>query len=140
MISEHFDHTPRWRRATYLGTLHRSAGSSRRSDAEGAVQHYYAVLEPAGTGGFRIRFPDRPSITSAAMSVRDIVAQAQHALALMLRHPAADLPRSIEGGARPPADLSDYEDPLVVVIPFERVPAAASSEPMAEPPGCRGGH
>ena len=48
----------------------------------------------------------------------------QDALALILRHPAADLPRSIEDGATPPADLSDYENPLVVVIPFERVPAA----------------
>ena len=124
MINEHIDHTPRWRRAPYLGTLHRPVRSSRRSDAEGATQHYYAVVEPAGTGGFRIRFPDRPSITSAAMTVQDIVAQAQDVLALMLRHPAADLPRSIEEGAEPPTNLNGYVDPLVVVIPFERVPAA----------------
>jgi hypothetical protein len=31
----------------------------------------------------------------------------------------ANLPRSIENGARPPTNLSDYDDPLVVVIPFE---------------------
>ena len=113
MINGHLDHTPRWRRATHAGTLQRSAGNSRRSDAAGA-QHYYALVEPIGRGGFRIRFPNRPGITSATMTARDIVTQAQKALTLMLRHPSADLPRSIEDGAQPPADLSDYDDPLVV--------------------------
>ena len=124
MINEYLDHTPRWRRAPDLGSLPRLARNSRRSDTQRATQHYYAVVEPADTGGFRIRFPDRPGITSAAMTVRDIVTQAQDALALILRYPAADLPRSIEGGAEPPTNLSCYVDPLVVVIPFERVPAA----------------
>jgi hypothetical protein len=78
------------------------------------MQHYYAIAEPICTSGFRIRFPNRPGVTSAAMTARDIVTQAQKALALMLRHPSADLPRSIEDGAQPPADLSDYDDPLVV--------------------------
>jgi len=122
MINGHLDHTPRWRRATHAGTLQRSAGNSRRSDA-GAMQHYYAIAEPIGTGGFRICFPNRPGVTSAAMTARDIVTQAQKALALLLRHPSADLPRSIEDGARPPADLNNYDDPLVVVIPFEPAPA-----------------
>jgi predicted RNase H-like HicB family nuclease len=124
MFNEHLDHTPRWRRAPYLGTMPRPVRSSRRSDAEGATRHYYAVAESAVTGGFRIRFPDRPDITSAAMTERDIVAQAQDALALMLRHPAADLPRSVEEGAEPPTNLSGYVDPLVVLIPFERLPGA----------------
>jgi hypothetical protein len=122
MINEHLDHTPRWRRAPYLGTLHRPARNSRRSDAEEATRHYYAVVEPAGASGFRIRFPDRPGLTSSAMTMRDIVAQAQDALASMLRHSAADLPRSTEEGAEPPTNLDGYVDPLVVVIPFERVP------------------
>jgi hypothetical protein len=56
------------------------------------------------------------------MTIRDIVTQAQEALALMLRHPAADLPRPIEEGAEPPTNLNGYVDPLVVVIAFERVP------------------
>ena len=124
MINEHLDHTPRWRRASYAGTLQQAAGNSRRSNAEETMKHYYAVVEPASTGGFRIRFPDRPSITSAATTVQDIVAQAQDALALMLRHPAADLPRSIEEGAEPPTNLNGYVAPLVVVVPFERVAAA----------------
>jgi hypothetical protein len=41
------------------------------------------------------------------MTVRDIVAQAQNALALMPRHPVADLPRSIEEGAEQEAELSE---------------------------------
>ena len=122
MFNEYLDHTPRWRRAPYLGTLHRPAPSSRRNAPDGATQHYYAVVEPAGTGGFRIRFPDRVGIAPAATTAGDIVAQAQDALALMLRHPGADLPRSIEEGAEPPTNLNGYVDPLVVVIPFERVP------------------
>jgi predicted RNase H-like HicB family nuclease len=122
MINGHLDHTPRWRRATHAGTLQRSVGNSRRSDAAGAM-HYNVVVQPAGTGGFRICFPNRPGVTLVAITARDIVTQAQKALALMLRHPAADLPRSIEDGARPPADLSDYDNPLVVVIPFKRAAA-----------------
>jgi hypothetical protein len=124
MINEYLDHTPRWRRAPDLGSLPRLARNSRRSDTQRATQHHYAVVEPAVTGGFRIRFPDRPDITAAALMVRDIVAQAQDALALMLRRPDADLPRSIEEGAEPPTNLNGYVDPLVVVIPFERLPAA----------------
>jgi len=123
MIDGHLDHTPRWRRATYAGMLQPPAGGVRRGGEKRAIQHYYAIAEPIGAGGFRIRFPNRRGVTSAAMTARDIVAQAQNALALMLRHPAADLPRSIEDGARPPADLSDYDSPLVVVIPFERAAA-----------------
>jgi hypothetical protein len=124
MFNEHLDHTPRWSRAPYLGTMPRPVRSSRRIDAEGATRHYYAVVEPTVAGGFRTRFPDRPDITSAAMTVRDIVAQAQDGLALMLRRPDADLPRSIEEGAEPPTNLNGYIDPLVVVIPLEPVAAA----------------
>jgi len=87
------------------------------------MQHYFAVVEPIRAGGFRIRFPERRGIAAAAMTMRDIVTQAQDALALMLRNPAADRPRSIEDGAEPPATTNSYVDPLVVVIPFERAPA-----------------
>jgi hypothetical protein len=35
-------------------------------------------------------------------------------------HPGGEPPCSIEDGARPPADHSDFEQPaMVVVIPFE---------------------
>jgi predicted RNase H-like HicB family nuclease len=123
MINEYLDHTPRWRRATYAGALRRPAEKCLRSDAVRTVRHYYAVVQSVSTGGFQICFPDRPGIASAAMTMRDIVAQAQHALALMLRGPAADRPQSIEEGAEPPTNLNNPAATLVVVIPFERAPA-----------------
>lgn len=85
---------------------------------EEPMKHYYAVAEPDGAGGFWISFPDRPGITSAAASALEIVQQAQDALESVLLYPPADLPRSIEEGGRPPADLDNYDRPLVVVIPF----------------------
>ena len=82
------------------------------------MQHFYAVAEPDDAGGFWVSFPDGPGITSAAVNVAQIVAQAQDALASAAMYPPGDLPRSIEQGAQPPADLSGYDQPLVVVIPF----------------------
>jgi hypothetical protein len=43
-------------------------------------------------------------------------------------YPPADLPLSIEDGAKPPVDLSDY-DPrsIVVVIPFEPATVAKAA-------------
>ena len=87
------------------------------------MQHFYAVAEPDDAGGFWISFPDRPGLTSAAPSVWEIVTQAQDALESVLMYPPADLPLAIEDGAKPPADLSGYDKPLVVVIPFERIAA-----------------
>ena len=87
------------------------------------MQHYYAVAEPDGVGGFWISFPDRDGIASAATSAAEIVAQARDALESVMMYPPGDvLPRSIEDGAMPPTDLADYDHPLIVVIPFE--PAA----------------
>jgi hypothetical protein len=126
MFNEYLDHTPRWHRAPLLGRLPRPTRNNRRSDTKGATQHDYAVVQPVVTGGFRIRFPDRANIAPAGTTVGDIIAEAQAALALMLGHPGADLPRSIEEGAEPPTNLNGYVDPLVVVIPFKRVPAAVS--------------
>jgi len=89
------------------------------------MQHYYAVAEPDGAGGFWISFPGRDGIASAAPNAAKIVAQARDALESVLMYPPGDvLPRSIEDGAKPPTDLSDYDHPLIVVIPFE--PAAVA--------------
>jgi hypothetical protein len=63
------------------------------------VPHYYAIAE-------------------------QIVALAQDALVSALMYPPGDPPPSIEDGATPPPDLSEFEAPaMVVVIPF--APAAA---------------
>jgi predicted RNase H-like HicB family nuclease len=92
------------------------------------VQHYYAVAEPDDVGGFWISFPGRDGITSAASSAVEIVAQARDALESVLMYPPADLPPSIEDGAKPPADLSDYDpQAIVVVIPFEPATAARAA-------------
>ena len=93
------------------------------------MQHYYAIAEPDDAGGFWISFPDRDGITSAAASAVEIVGQAQDALETALMYPPADLPLSIEDGAKPPTDLSDYEPrSIVVVIPFEPATMSKAAE------------
>jgi hypothetical protein len=93
------------------------------------MQHYYAVAEPDDAGGFWISFSGRDGIASAANSAIEITSQARDALASVLMYPPGDvLPLSIEDGARPPIDLSDYDNPLIVVIPFE---AAAEAREAA---------
>jgi predicted RNase H-like HicB family nuclease len=95
---------------------------------EEVMQHYYAVAEPDEAGGFWISFPGRDGITSAASSAVEIVGQARDALESVLMYPPADLPLSIEDGAKPPVDLSQY-DPrsIVVVIPFAAPVARAAA-------------
>ena len=92
------------------------------------MRHYYAIAE-RGTGTtWWISFPGRDGITSAADDAGEIVAQAQDALASVAMY-GGRLPRAIEDGARPPADLSEFEQPaFVVVVPFahtEQAKAAA---------------
>ena len=92
------------------------------------MQHYYAVAEPDDAGGFWISVPDRPGITSAAESAGEIVSQALDALESVLMYSPGDvLPLSIEDGAKPPVDLAEYDNPIVVVIPFEPVTAARAA-------------
>jgi hypothetical protein len=84
------------------------------------MNHYYSVCEPDDAGGFWINFPGRDGITSAAVSAEQIVPHTQDALKTALRHGGslANLPPAIEEDARPPIDLSGYDKPRVVVIPF----------------------
>ena len=84
------------------------------------IVHYYAIAERGGGKTWWISFPDGPGIYSAADDAGEIVAQAQDALASVVMHPGGDLPRSIEDGAPLPTDLSEFEQPaMVVVIPFD---------------------
>jgi predicted RNase H-like HicB family nuclease len=91
------------------------------------MRHYYAIAE-RGTGTtWWISFPGRDGITSAADDAGEIVAQAQDALASVAMYDGS-LPRAIEDGARPPADLSEFEPPaLVVVVPFAHTEAAKAA-------------
>lgn len=88
--------------------------------------NYIAIAEPSEDGEtWWISFPGLPGITSAAEGPRQIVAQAQGALASALAA-GAQLPPSIEQGLIPAYDLEEYDSALVVLVPFVlSVPAAA---------------
>lgn len=90
------------------------------------MQHYYAIAEAGDDGSWWISFPGRDGIISAANDAKQIVTQAQDALESVAMH-GGRLPPAIEDGALPPADLSDFRAPaMVVVIPFARVLATAA--------------
>jgi hypothetical protein len=82
------------------------------------MAHYYAIAEYGRDGGWFLTFPGGTGY-SYAESAEEIVTQAQDWLASAEMH-GGELPRSIEDGAKPPADLSEFTQPtMVVVIPFE---------------------
>jgi len=85
------------------------------------MQHYYAIAERAPDGGWFLVFPGSSGY-SFASTPEDIVPQAQDWLASAGMY-GGTLPRSVEDGAQPPADLSGYDRPLVVVIPFQHATA-----------------
>jgi hypothetical protein len=88
--------------------------------------HYYAIADRGSGTTWWISFPGRDGITSAAANAAQIVAHAQDALASAAMY-GGRLPAPIEDGAQPPSDLSDFDEPtLVVVIPFE--PATVAKE------------
>lgn len=90
------------------------------------MSHYYAIAEAGENGSWWISFPGRAGIISAADDARQIVAQAQDALESAAMH-GGRLPRSIEDGATPPTDLTEFQAPaMVVVIPFVRAAAEAA--------------
>jgi len=88
------------------------------------VRNYIAIAEPSGDGTWWISFPNAPGVTSAADGREQIASQAQNALASAVESGAA-LPPSIEDGVIPPYDLGDYQNPLVVLVPY------AASAPVA---------
>ena len=91
------------------------------------MQHYYAVAERDADGGFGITFPDRDGITAWAENVAELVSQAQDALESVAMY-GGKLPLSTEEGAKPPDDLSDFDQPaIVVVIPFEPAVSKAAA-------------
>lgn len=82
------------------------------------MQHYYAIAEHGPDGGWFLTFPGGAGY-SFAESAEQIVTQAQDWLESAGMH-LGSLPRAIEEGAPLPTDLSEFEQPaMVVVIPFE---------------------
>jgi predicted RNase H-like HicB family nuclease len=88
------------------------------------VRNYIAIAEPSDDGTWWISFPNLPGVTSAADGPEQIATQAQDALASAVEAGAV-LPPSIEDGVIPPYDLGDYQNPLVVLVPY------AASAPVA---------
>ncbi len=82
------------------------------------MKNYIAVVEPSDDGKtWWISFPDLPGITSAANRPEQIVRQAQDALASALEAGVVP-PPAIEDGVVPPSDLSEYHNPLIVLVPY----------------------
>ena len=88
------------------------------------MRNYIALAEPDDDGKtWWISFPNFPGVTSAADKPEQIAAQARDALRSVVDAGAA-LPPAIEDGAIPPYNLSEYENPLVVLVPYA-APATA---------------
>ena len=90
------------------------------------MQHYYVIAERGGGRTWWLSFPDLPGVYSAADDPGDIQAQVRDALDTAV-DAGMGLPRSIEDGAKPPADLSEFEQPTIVVV----VPYAHTEEAKA---------
>jgi hypothetical protein len=90
------------------------------------MAHYYAIAERGRDGGWFLTFPGGPGYSYAEIA-EEIVAQARDWLASAGMY-GGELPRSIEDGAKPPTDLSEFTQPtMVVVIPFEQAEAKAAA-------------
>jgi hypothetical protein len=89
--------------------------------------HYYAIAERSAEGGWFLTFPGAAGY-SFADSAEQIVSEAQDWLATVAMG-GDQLPQSIEDGATPPSDLSDFQQPtMIVVIPFSTPVTRAAAE------------
>lgn len=83
------------------------------------MKHYIAIVEPSGDGKtLWISFAGLPDVMSAADRPEDIVGQAQEALISAVEAGAVP-PAALEDGMLPPSDLSEYGNPIFVLIPCE---------------------
>ena len=111
--------------ARAVGWERPSGDTGRGGESGWRSEHYYAIAERGNGQVWWISFPGRDGIISAADDAGQIVAQAQDALASAAMYGDC-LPPAIEDGTMPPADLSDFEQPvMVIVIPFPAPQAAA---------------
>jgi predicted RNase H-like HicB family nuclease len=91
------------------------------------MRNYIAIAEPSDGGTtWWISFPGLSGVTSAADGPEQIAAQARDALA-SAAEAGATLPPAVEDGALPVYDLSEYDNPLVLLVPYE-APVLAAAE------------
>jgi predicted RNase H-like HicB family nuclease len=103
----------------------RRLGISAATVKETDVKNYIAIVEPSDDGKtWWISFPSLPGITSAADRPEQIVTQARDAPASAVGAGVV-LPSAIEDGVVPPSDLSEYNNPLVVLVPYDMPTVAA---------------
>jgi hypothetical protein len=89
------------------------------------MTHYYAIAERGQGKTWWISFPHGPGIYSAADDAGENRCPGAGRPGFGGDVSGGDLPRSMDAGARPPADLLEFEPPvMVVVIPFEAVAEA----------------
>ncbi len=80
------------------------------------VRNYIAIAEPSDDGAtWWICFPGFPGVTSAADRPEQLAEQARDALASAIEA-GAPLPLSIEDGEIPACDLSEYSNPMVLLV------------------------
>jgi predicted RNase H-like HicB family nuclease len=84
--------------------------------------HYVAIAEcPTAPGeAWRISFPSFPGVTAAADTPEAIVDQAQEALELAIEGMLEDgqtPPGPLEEAGLPEYDLTEFESPLVLLVP-----------------------
>ncbi len=83
------------------------------------MPHYYAIAERGRSRTWWLSFPGLPGVFSAADDAGEIVTQATEALETAI-NAGLKLPPSVEDGAKPPTDLSEFEQPtIIVVVPFD---------------------
>jgi predicted RNase H-like HicB family nuclease len=100
-------------------------GLSAETVRDRNMGNYIAIAEPSDDGKiWWISFPGFPGVTSAADRAEQIAGQARDALSSAVAA-GAPLPRAVEDGEIPAYDLSEYSNPLVLLVSYvAQVPAA----------------
>jgi hypothetical protein len=87
------------------------------------MRHCYAIAERGNGRAWWLSFPGPPGVFSVADDAGEIAMQATDALSAAV-DVGLSLPVSVEDGAKPPVNLSEFEAAaMVVVISFDAVSA-----------------
>jgi predicted RNase H-like HicB family nuclease len=90
------------------------------------MRSYIAIAEPSDDGKtWWISFPGIPGVTSAAVGAQHIAAQARDAL-ISAVDAGTPLPPAFEDGVIPRYDITEYLNPLVVLVSYAPTSAVAA--------------